>query len=132
MVGTRLMSVARVPESSGIPKVGSNRRTMTCFRAEHGGSLGTAPAIGVEQRNGVQIHHALDILEHAGDRRARASTASDATSHALGRAGAAAGVEQLRDGVLVVGENIRALGVPAVQQFHAVRSATATFSSSVT
>ena len=62
MVGTRLMSVARCSWISLNTKVGSKRRTITCLTPKHGGSLRTAPAIGVEQRDGVQVHQRFDSL----------------------------------------------------------------------
>ena len=44
-----------LPESAGRRQVGSKRRTITCVMPHHGGGLRPAPAVGMKQRNGVQL-----------------------------------------------------------------------------
>ena len=84
--------------------------------AEHGGGLRAAPAVGVEQRNGVQIHHGVDIFVHAGRVQGVQIERAMREHDAFGRAGAAAGIEQLGDGVFVESKMSARSGLAFVEQ----------------
>ena len=91
--------------------------------ARKGDGVGKSPAVGVEQRDGVE----RDLL--VGGLAATAAVGADdgrkgvhvyravAQHDALGTSGAAAGVEQLGDGALVVGGEVDGLGVGGGEQF---------------
>ena len=83
---------------------------------QHGRRLGFAPAVGVEQRDGVQIHHALHVLRQSRHGHGMQIKRTVAEHHTLGRAGAAAGVEQFGNSVLIDAENVRAFRMALVQQ----------------
>ena len=71
------------------------------LQAHHGGGLRPAPAVGVEQRDGVQFDAAVVIDEHRGHVQRVQVERAMREHHALRRARAPAGVEQLGDGHLV-------------------------------
>ena len=82
----------------------------------HGGGLRPAPAVGVEHGNGVEVHHFLRVLVQAAHVERVQVKGAVRERDALGRSGAAAGIEQLGDRHLVVSENVGALGMPAIEQ----------------
>ena len=59
MVGTSAMPVAFSSWMSRSTWAGSKRRTITCRRPHHGGGVRASPAVGVEQRDGVQLHRSF-------------------------------------------------------------------------
>ena len=75
----------------------------------HRRSLRATPTVRVEQRDGVQLHPGVVLVEDPGHRQRVQVQGAVGQRHALRCAGAAAGVEKLRDGSFVVRENIRAL-----------------------
>ena len=108
MVGTSDMSVAR----SFLDQPEHGRRIEAphhhLLAAEHGGGLRTSPAVGVKQRDGVQLDQRLSTgsLNSAHGQRVQVERAVG-EHHAFGRAGAAAGIEEFGDRVLVEAERSR-------------------------
>ncbi len=116
MVGTSVMPVAFSSWMSRSTWAGSKRRTITWRSPIMVEDCATPPAVGVEQRDGVQLHLAV-AFDKAGDIVQRVQVQGAVREHhALGRAGGAAGVEQLGDGGLVDAEEIGALHAAAGQQ----------------
>ena len=79
------------------------------LQPHHGGGLGAPPAVGVEQRDGVQLDAVVVVIEDARDGHGMHVDGAVRQHHALRRSRAAAGVEKLGDGVLVVSQNVGAL-----------------------
>ena len=113
MVGTSDMPVAR---SCSISR-------STCGRVEpadhhladahQGAGLGTSPAVGVKQRDGVQLNAVVVFAEYVGDIQGVEIERAVREHHAFGRARGAGGIEELSDGVLVDGKRVGTLDAAA-------------------
>ena len=71
----------------------------------------TAPAVGMKQRNGMEVHYVVMVLIHGGYVERVEIEVAMGEHDALGRPGAAAGIEKFRHGVLVIIEDVGALGM---------------------
>jgi hypothetical protein len=86
------------------------------LQTHHRGCLRASPAIGVEKRNRVQFDAVIVMVEDACDRHGVHVDGSVRQHDTLRRAGAAAGVKQLRYGVFVVSQDVRPLRRPRFQE----------------
>ena len=82
----------------------------------HGDALRTSPTIGVKQRNGVQLHVGVFAGKRSEYSQRVQVQRAVRQRDSLGRTGAAAGVEQLGNRLLIVRENVGALGPSACKQ----------------
>src|ERR1035438_146396 len=81
------------------------------LQAQHCRDLRASPAVGMKQRNGVEIDTAVVTVESACHHHGVHVNRSMRQHHSLGCAGTSAGVKQLCHRILIDGEDVGALGL---------------------